>query len=61
MSFNLRAFILDEAGNATSEYALVAGTFAMVMIGTLGLITAAASGQMTFTDTGLDNRNGITP
>jgi Flp pilus assembly pilin Flp len=61
MLSRFRDFIKDDAGNGAAEYALVAGSFAVAMIGTTVLVTAAATGQMSFTYTGLDNRNGVTP
>ncbi len=61
MEVSVLSFLMDDAGNGTGEYALIAATFAMAMIATTLLVTSAATGQMTFTYTGLDNRNGITP
>jgi len=57
----LRDFLEDDHGNATTDYALVATAFALAMIGTTVLVSGAAQGQMTFTFSGLDNRNGVTP
>lgn len=59
--FAAHAIIIDETGNATSEYALVATTFALAMITVMMLVQSAAANQLTFTDTNLDNRNGVTP
>jgi Flp pilus assembly pilin Flp len=58
---SVRAFMVDDGGSGTGEYALMASSFALLMIGVTVLVTSAAVGQMTFTYSGLDNRNGITP
>jgi Flp pilus assembly pilin Flp len=58
---NLRPLIADDSGAAVSEYALVASSFAMLMLGMMMLVQNAAAGQLTFTQTGLNNRNGVTP
>ena len=59
--FTAHAFIMDETGNGTSEYALIASTIALAMLAVMALVQTAAAGQLTFTDTNLDNRNGVTP
>lgn len=59
--FAARAFVIDETGNGTSEYALVASSFALAMLAVMALVQTAVAGQLTFTDTNLDNRNGVTP
>jgi len=58
---NVRPLIADESGNAVTEYALVASSFAMLMMGMMMLVQSAAAFQLTFTQTGLNNRNGVTP
>jgi Flp pilus assembly pilin Flp len=58
---SIRPLIADECGNAVSEYALVASSFAMLMLGMMMLVQGAAAGQLTYTQNGLNNRNGITP
>ncbi len=57
---SFRELLADETGNATFEYALVATAFALLIVGLMTTITNVASGQIAYTDSGLNNRNGVT-
>jgi Flp pilus assembly pilin Flp len=56
----VRKFFVDEAANATAEYALVATAFAFLIIGLMTVVTSEAGGQVSNIDGNLNNRNGIT-
>jgi Flp pilus assembly pilin Flp len=57
----VRDILMDETGGPYSEYALVASAFAIVMIAMMVLVQDSAAGQLTYTDSSLNNRNGVSP
>jgi Flp pilus assembly pilin Flp len=54
-------FLLDDTGNATVEYALIAASFALPLLALMTAVQSASAGQLTYIDTSLNNRNGVTP
>ena len=56
---DLRRLLADESGAAVPEYALVAVFIALAMAGVMMYVQTEAGAQLAATQSGLNNRDGV--